>query len=172
VDGVDDLGVVNTLPIDRGDAEVGVPELALDNDQRHALASQLDGMRVAELVRRKAPTHAGLAGDAAQLGAGGAGGPRPTACRTGDDAEQRSDRQLDPGLEPWFELLPSPVVHPDLAATATLAAPHQQRSAARIEVGLGERERLTDAQAGAPQYDDQAAHAAAMDTSHWRGASP
>src|SRR3954463_7113305 len=95
-----------------------------------------------EPAARKSP-------DAAQLRAGGAGCPRPSACRTVDDAEQRSDRQLDPRLEPWFELLPRPVVHPDLAAPAALAAPHQQRTAPRIEVGLGERERLTDAQAGA-----------------------
>jgi hypothetical protein len=127
------------------------------------LAGHLDGVRVAELVRREAPTHPGLAGDAAQFRAGGAGCPRPSACRTVDDAEQRSDRQLDPGLEPWFELLPRPVVHPDLAAAATLAAPHQQRTAARIEVGLGERERLADPQPSAPQHDDQAAQPAAVD---------
>src|SRR6188472_1199953 len=109
--------------------------------------------------RRRTP-----ASDAAQFRTGGAGCPRPTACRTVDDAEQRSDRQLDPGLEPWFELLPRPVVHPDLAAPAALAAPHRQRSAARIEVGLGERERLTDPQAGAPEHDDQAAQPAAVET--------
>jgi len=50
--------------IDRGDAEVGVAELALDDDQRHALAGHLDGVRVAQLVRRKASPYAGLAGDA------------------------------------------------------------------------------------------------------------
>src|SRR3990170_1404456 len=68
VDGVDDLGVVDALQIDRGDAEVGVAELALDDDQRHALAGHLDGVRVAQLVRRKAPPYAGLARDASQLG--------------------------------------------------------------------------------------------------------
>src|SRR5215211_2657896 len=67
VDGVDDLGVVDALEVDRGDAEVGVAELALDDDQRHALAGHLDGMRVAELVRRKAPPHTGLAGDASRF---------------------------------------------------------------------------------------------------------
>ena len=67
VDGVDDLGVVDALEVDRGDAEVGVAELALDDDQRHALAGHLDGVRVAQLVRREASPHAGLAGDAAQL---------------------------------------------------------------------------------------------------------
>src|SRR5580692_4731763 len=34
VDGVDDLGVVDALEVDAGDAEVGVSELALDHVQR------------------------------------------------------------------------------------------------------------------------------------------
>jgi hypothetical protein len=42
VDRFDDLGVVDALQIDRGDAEVAVPELALDDDQRHAFAGHLD----------------------------------------------------------------------------------------------------------------------------------
>jgi hypothetical protein len=35
--------------------------------------------------------------------------------------------------------------------------------AARVQVGLGEREPLADAQSGAPQHDDQPAQPAAMD---------
>jgi hypothetical protein len=76
---------------------------------------------------------------------------------------QNSDRQLDARLEPGRELFPGPVVHADLAAPAALAAADEQRSAARVEVGLGERERLVDAQAGAPEHDDQAAQPAAVD---------
>jgi hypothetical protein len=45
VDGVDDLGAVDALQVDRGDAEVGVSELALDDDQRDALARAADLMR-------------------------------------------------------------------------------------------------------------------------------
>jgi hypothetical protein len=71
-------------------------------------------------------------------------------------------RQLDPRLEPGRELFEGPVVDADLAAAAALAAPYQQRAATRVQVGLGERERLADAQAGAPQHDDQAAQAAAV----------
>jgi hypothetical protein len=56
-----------------------VTELALDDDQRHALTGQLDGVRVAQSLWRKASPHAGLAGDAAQLGTGSGG--RPTAVR-------------------------------------------------------------------------------------------
>jgi hypothetical protein len=75
------IGVVDALEVDRGDAEVGVAELALDDDQRHALAGHLDGVRVAQLVWRKASPHAGLAGDAAQLSAGGGGRPGASASR-------------------------------------------------------------------------------------------
>jgi hypothetical protein len=73
--------------------------------------------------RRRTP---GLAGDAAQFRAGGAGCPRPSARWAVDDAEQRSDRQLYAGLEPWFELFPGPVVDAHLAAAVALAAPHRQ----------------------------------------------
>jgi hypothetical protein len=38
VDRFDDFGVVDALQVDRGDAEVAVSELALDDDQRHAFA--------------------------------------------------------------------------------------------------------------------------------------
>src|SRR5919106_3113289 len=162
MDGVDDLGVVDALQVDAGDAEVGMPELALDDDQRHALAGHLDGVRVAQLVRREASSYAGLAGDAAQLGAGGGGRPGPPARGAVDDAEQRPDRQLEARLEPGRELLPGPVVHADLAAAAALAAAHRQRPAARVQVGFGERERLADAQAGAPEHDDQPAQSAAV----------
>jgi len=90
---------------------------------------------------------------------GGGGRPRPSARGAVDDAEQGADRQLDPGLKPRLELLPGPVVDADLAAAAAaLAAAHQQRSASR-----GERERLVNVQAGAPQHDDQAAQPAAVD---------
>src|ERR671925_1321961 len=76
VDGLDDLAAVDALEVDTGDAEVAVPELALDDDQRHAFAGHLDGVGVTELVRREASPHPGLAGDAAKLRAGGAGRPR------------------------------------------------------------------------------------------------
>jgi hypothetical protein len=55
VHGLDDLGVVDSLQVDRGDAEVGVPELALDDNQRDALVGHLDRVRVAELVWGEPP---------------------------------------------------------------------------------------------------------------------
>jgi hypothetical protein len=62
VHGVDDLGVVDALQIDGGDAEVAVAELALDHDQRHAFARRFDRVRVSELVRREAPPDTGVDG--------------------------------------------------------------------------------------------------------------
>jgi hypothetical protein len=53
VDGGGDLLGVDALQVDGGRAEVGVAELALEHVERHALAGELDGMRVAQLVRRE-----------------------------------------------------------------------------------------------------------------------
>lgn len=51
MDRVDDLGAVDPPQIDRRDAEIGVPELALDDNQRHALVRHLHRVRVTELMR-------------------------------------------------------------------------------------------------------------------------
>jgi len=67
MDRVDDFGVIDALQVDGGDAEVGVPELALDDVQRDAFASHLDGVRVAQLMRREAPAHTSLDGEMAHL---------------------------------------------------------------------------------------------------------
>ena len=83
--------------------------------------------------------------------------PGCTGARVGSvqDAEERSDRQGLAQLDPWLKLLPRPAVHPDLTAFAAFALPHQDRPTNWIQVGLGERERFADPQAGAPQDDDQ-----------------
>jgi hypothetical protein len=72
-----------------------VAELALDDDQWHAFACELDGVRVPELVRREAATDAGGDGGPAQLCSGGCAGPMPAAGWSVDDAEQRTHRRLD-----------------------------------------------------------------------------
>jgi hypothetical protein len=51
---VDDLGVVDPLEVDRGDAEVAVAELALDDHERHTFASHFDGVGVPQLMWAKA----------------------------------------------------------------------------------------------------------------------
>ena len=63
VHGVDDPGVVDAREVDRGDRlRLVWPGGRSDDDQRHAFAGHLDGVRVSQLVRRKPPSHAGLAG--------------------------------------------------------------------------------------------------------------
>jgi hypothetical protein len=89
--GVDDLGVVDALEIDRRDAEVGVAELALNDEQRHALARHLKGVGMPQLVRRKPPPHTGPARRMPQVRARRRGRPWPSTGRTVDHAEQRSD---------------------------------------------------------------------------------
>jgi hypothetical protein len=77
VDGGDDLGLVDSLQIDRGDAEIGMTQLALDDVERDALVGELDGVGVAQLVGRETAPHRGVRGDAPQLGAGGVARPGP-----------------------------------------------------------------------------------------------
>jgi hypothetical protein len=81
---------------------------------------------------------------------------------TVDDAEQRSDGEVESELEPGREFLPAPIVHADFAASSALAASDEQSAASLIEVGLGERERFLDAQPGSQQDGDQAAEPAAV----------
>jgi len=71
VDRLDDLGTVDALQVDRRDAEVAVAQLALDDDQRHPLARQFDGVRVRDLVGREASPHAVPDGGPAQVGSRG-----------------------------------------------------------------------------------------------------
>ena len=54
VNGGDDFFGVDALEVDAGRAEVGVAELPLDHVERHALAREGDGMRMAQLVRPEA----------------------------------------------------------------------------------------------------------------------
>jgi hypothetical protein len=44
---------------------------------------------------------------------------------------------------------------PAFPPAPALAAAHEQRPAAPVEVVLGERERFLDARAGAPEHDDR-----------------
>ena len=67
MDGLDDLGVVDALQVNGRDAEIAVAQSALDDDEWHAFARELDGMGVPELVGRKAPPDARAEGGPAQL---------------------------------------------------------------------------------------------------------
>jgi hypothetical protein len=126
VDGLDDFAAVDALQVDRGDAEVAVSELALDDDQPDAFASHLDGVSVPQLVRREAAPNACRDGGATQLGAGRSRRPMASARRAVEHAAQWTDRKLAPQLESGLKLFPAPGVHADLATTPALAAPNQQ----------------------------------------------
>ena len=104
----DDLLGVDALQVDAGRAEVGVAELALDDVERHAFAGELDGVRVAQLMRREPPPDARLDGEPTQLDPDPGARPGPPASRAVDDAEQRPDRQLDPCARARATAAPSP----------------------------------------------------------------
>ena len=57
MDGVNDLRAVDPLQVNGRDAEVGVPELTLDDDQWNALMRHLDRVRVAELMGCEPTAH-------------------------------------------------------------------------------------------------------------------
>jgi hypothetical protein len=62
VDRVDDLAAVDAFEIDAGDAEVRVPELALNDDKPNALAGHLDGACVTQPMRSEATADADVHG--------------------------------------------------------------------------------------------------------------
>ena len=58
MNGVNDFGVVDPAQIHGGDPEIGMPELALYDQQRDTLAGHLDGVSMSQLVgatRRRTP---------------------------------------------------------------------------------------------------------------------
>src|SRR5450432_3552546 len=68
VDGLDDFGVVDPAEIRGGDRKVGMPELALDHEQRDPFAGHVDGVRVPELVWREPAADArSLSGSTRQI---------------------------------------------------------------------------------------------------------
>jgi hypothetical protein len=83
-DGVDDLGGVDALEVGRGGSEVGVPELALDDDDCDAFARELDGVGLSRLLWR-------ISSDP--------GAQRSTSSRAGRSAPALADRQ--PRGEAW-----------------------------------------------------------------------
>jgi hypothetical protein len=58
-----------------------------------AFAGEFDGVRMPQLVRRKAPTHGCASGGAMERGSGRAGRPWTADARAFDDAEQRPVRE-------------------------------------------------------------------------------
>jgi hypothetical protein len=108
-------------------------------------------------VRREPPPNAGVYRGSAQLHADRGCRPRSSLRRSVDDAEQRADRHLLAELQPRLELLPAPGIHADLSPLPALAAANENRATVRVEIALGQGERLADPQSSAPQDDEQAA---------------
>src|SRR5215203_1639892 len=105
-------------PVDRVYFEPGEDHwhgAALDHDQRHAFACHLDGVGVAQLVRREAAPNPGRGGRAPQLRACCSRRPVAATRRAVDDAQQGADGKLGPQLEPGPEFVPSPRIQADLA---------------------------------------------------------
>jgi hypothetical protein len=71
------------MEVDRRDAEVAVPELALDDHEGHTFASHLDGVGVPELMWSEPSADTCSDGGAPQLGSGG------RQSTTGDHASGR-----------------------------------------------------------------------------------
>jgi hypothetical protein len=94
--------------------------------------------------RRRTPAPAAVLRSSARPPALDDWRPRVGPVRTQKAADGTLNLRGGPGLQ-----LVQPRVHADLAAPAALAGPYEQRAAARIQVGLGERERLANAQTGA-----------------------
>jgi hypothetical protein len=120
-----------------------VAGLALDDDQRHAFASELDGVRVPELVRRerrRTPAATALRRSAARAAALDQCRPRvgrlmmqnsgPTGSSSRSSSQGRSSSQAHAS---------------NLAAPSALATADEQGAAAVIEIGLGDAEGFLDA---------------------------
>ena len=110
--------------------------------------------------RRRTPASRATRRSSQRAAAAAHGRPRVAPLTT---QKQRPDRQLHPRVAARARAAPTPSrpCRPRGGGRPCRAAP--AATATRVEVGLGERERLADPQAGAPEHDDQAAQAAAVD---------
>jgi hypothetical protein len=104
---VNDLGVIDLTEIHRGDRQVSVPELALDDEQRHPLAGHLDRVGMPQLVGREASPYTRAGGGLVQLRAHTSRCQWAPRGRTAQHAKQRSVRERGPELEPRVELFPA-----------------------------------------------------------------
>jgi hypothetical protein len=121
-----------------------LPELTLDHDQRTAFVRHLDGMRMAQLVRREPPSHAGSGGGMVQLLARRRRLPRATSRRPVNHTQHCADRELATDLQRRLELLPRPTIHPDLTSLAALPTPNEHGAAGPIQIALLQSKRFAD----------------------------
>ena len=78
VDSVDDLGVIDAAQVHRRHAQIGMPQLALNDGDRDPFARHLDRVSVPELMWSEPATNTSTHGRRAQLLPCGGRRPRPT----------------------------------------------------------------------------------------------
>ena len=105
------------------------------NDQRDTLTRHLDGVGVAELVRRetshrRAPPCGPVAREPPPATTRGCGSGR-------EDAEQRTDGQLDANRQPLLKLFPGPLVHADLAGAGLVRRARRGRRVLYERTAIG-----------------------------------
>ena len=144
-----------------------MPELPLNDRQRDPLVGHLDRVHEPELVGRKAASHPGIRGQAAQLSA--CGGRRPATALVGPARMQNSGP-----IGSWTRcsVQRATCSHPQSSIPTIRRVPpfpgaDQHRARLRVQIGFGERERLADPQPCPPEDRDQTAGAVGVAT--WSG---
>jgi len=99
MDRVDNLAGIDALEVDRGNPQVGMPELSLDDRQRDSFVPHSMAW-ACRMVRRGTSPHSSLGSEPSKLTSRGGRRPAVTAGRAGKDAEQQAQRQLHAMLGP------------------------------------------------------------------------
>ena len=155
MNGVDDLGVVDSSEVHRGDRQVGVSELALDHKQWYALAgtSRRHGRAGAGGERtgdgHQPPRQPGVAGCGSRPARKAARGSGRAARRTAHLPEGAHG----PGARARGSPRPSGPYRPRAVCRPCRYAPAQRRASGQDRSRSGRALRRS-AKAGTPEYDD------------------
>jgi hypothetical protein len=148
----DDLLGVDPLEVERGRAEVGVAELALDDVERQASSSAWAWRSWCGAKRRRTPAWAASRRDSTRTLAIAQGRPRVGPSTTQNSGPTGKSRRAASQGESCSQ--PQASSGADLTAATALAVAHEQRAAPGVEVAFAERQRLRDTQAAAKEHDD------------------
>jgi hypothetical protein len=134
-----------------------VAELALNDDQRHpprASSTACACRSWCGTKRRRTPARTAVLRICARAAALDQCRPRVGPLMTHNNGPTGSSSRTS--SQGWSSAQPQASM-PDLASAAALAAADEQRAAALVKIGLGERECFLDAQPGSPQDHNQRA---------------